>query len=74
MKDQISTSGGYINCQLRDGRRIGIRHNAIESIQTRTEGGTCVRTTDNRVLLLSIPIQDVLDVINLAAGGDHATA
>jgi hypothetical protein len=72
MKDRITTSGGYINCQLRDGRRIGIRHNAIESIQTRTEGGTCVRTMDGRVLLLGIPIQDVLKVISLAEGARHA--
>ena len=72
MKDQISTSGGYINCQLRNGRRIGIRHNAVKSIQTRAEGGTSLRTMDGRVLLLDIPIQDVIEVINIAEGGHHA--
>jgi len=72
MKDQISTSGGYINFALRDGRRLGIPHNAIKSVQTRKEGGTCVRTMDGRVLLLDIPIQDVLEVINIAEGGRHA--
>jgi hypothetical protein len=74
-KDNVKPlSFGFIELALRDGRVEVVNTNDIKSIQTRAEGGASIRLMNDHVLLVSCPIQDVLDALRVADGGLHATA
>jgi hypothetical protein len=75
MKDGArAVSPGFIEFEFRNQRREIVSTDDIKSIQTRGEGGTSVRLLNDRVILLSVQVGEVLEALRAANGGPHATA
>ncbi len=75
MQDSVKVSSfGFIEFAFRSGWVEIISVNEIKSIKPRTEGGTNIRLTTDRVLLVSCPIQDVSKALRDADGRMYATS
>ena len=62
MKDIArAVSPGFIEFDFRNGRREIVSTADIKGIKNRSEGGTCVRLLNDRVLLLSVQVGEILE-------------
>ena len=75
MQDSVKTASfGFIELGFRNGWTEVIATNEIKSIKQRSEGGTNIRLMSDRVLLTSVPIQDVANALRGADGRMYATS
>ncbi len=73
--DSVKVSSfGFIEFGFRNGWVEIIAANEIKSVKPRIEGGTNVRLTTDRVLLVSCPIQDVSKAMRDADGRQYVSA
>jgi hypothetical protein len=74
-EDSVKVSSfGKIEFGFRNGWTEIIAVNEIKSVKPRTEGGSNVRLMSDRVLLTSVPIQDVAAALREADGRMYATS
>jgi hypothetical protein len=74
-EDSVKTASfGFIELGFRNGWTEVIAVNSIKSIKPRMEGGTNIRLMTDRVLLTSVPIQDVTEALSGADGRMYATS
>ena len=75
MQDSVKVSSfGFVEFGFRTGWTEIIATNEIKSVKPRVEGGTNIRLTSDRVLLVSCPIQDVSKAMRDADGRMYATS
>ena len=75
MRDSVKVSSfGFVEFGFRSGWVEIISTNEIKSVKPRIEGGTNIRLTTDRVLLVSCPIQDVTEAMRDADGRMYATS
>jgi hypothetical protein len=75
VKDSVKVSSfGFIEFGFRNGWTEIIATNEIKSVKSRIEGGTNIRLTTDRVLLVSCPIQDVSEALRGADWRQYVSA
>ncbi len=76
MEDTVkAASFGRVELGFRNGHIEVVATTDIKSVRTRPEGGTSVRLADDRVLLTSVSVGDVMNALRMAdEGGSYATA